>query len=84
MAVVFDSLDYTKGAEAVGIKREHAEYQAKQMMKLIDTSLATKSDINDIRKDMIQLEQRLLIKVGGMMVVCSGIIIAMLGFILKA
>jgi diacylglycerol kinase family enzyme len=72
MSGIFDSLDYTKGAEAIGIKREHAEYQAQQMAKLIDNSLATKVDL-------LQLEQRLLIKLGSLMIAGIGI----LGFILK-
>jgi hypothetical protein len=73
---VFDTLDYTKGAEAVGIKREHAEYQAKQLSKLIDDSLATKNDLKD-------LEMRLIVRLGGLMIICSGMVISGLGFILK-
>jgi len=79
MAVVFDTLNYTKGAVAVGIKREHAEYQAEQMIRLIDASLATKSDIQDLKKDLIQMEQRILIKLGSIMI--AGITI--LGLIVK-
>jgi hypothetical protein len=43
MNTLFDTLEYTKGAELIGIKREHAEYQAKQLAKLIDDQLVTKS-----------------------------------------
>jgi hypothetical protein len=76
MAALFDTLKYTKSAEAVGIPRKHAEFQAEEMAKLIDNTLATKNDLKD-------LELRLLIKMGTMMVVCSGLIMSVLGFIMK-
>ena len=72
MSIIFDTLDYTKGAEKVGIKREHAEFQAKEMAKLVKETLATKSDLKD-------LEYRLIIKLGGIMI--TGMTV--LGFILK-
>lgn len=53
---MFDTLQYTKGAEKVGIRREHAEYQAEQLLKLVNDELATKKDIHEIRKDIKQLE----------------------------
>jgi hypothetical protein len=76
MSQIFDTLEYTKGAEAVGIKREHAEYQAQQLGKLVDNELVTKSYLHTELKD---LENRMLIKLGGIMVVG----ITLLGFILK-
>jgi hypothetical protein len=45
------------------------------------TDLATKRDIDDLRRDMdakfIQLEQKLVIKLGSMMVVAIGIVAAL-------
>jgi hypothetical protein len=76
MSQIFDTLEYTKGAEAVGIKREHAEYQAQQLGKLVDNELVTKSYLHTELKD---LENRMLIKLVGIMVVG----ITLLGFILK-
>jgi hypothetical protein len=43
MSAIFDTLEYAKKAEAVGISREHAEFQAHQMAKLVDEQLVTKS-----------------------------------------
>lgn len=90
MSNIFNTLEYTKGAEAIGIKREHAEYQALQMAKLIDDTFATKRDlysmekdikneIKDLKNEIKILEQRLLIKLGSLMI--AGI--SILGFILK-
>jgi hypothetical protein len=90
MSATFDTLEYTKGAEAVGFKRDQAEYQAGQMAKLIDNQLVTKSllvnEVNSIKKHItsveqtiIILEQKLIIKLGSIMIAGIGI----LGFILK-
>jgi hypothetical protein len=74
--IPFDTLQYVKGAEAIGIKREHAEYHAECMAKMIDDTLATK-------KDLSALKQELIIKLGAMMIACSGLVIGALSFILK-
>lgn len=76
MKVPFDTLNYTKGAIAVGMDRAQAEYQAEQMAQLINDELVTKSFLETILKD---LENRLTIKLGTIML--AGITI--LGFILK-
>jgi GDP-D-mannose dehydratase len=78
MSLIFDTLEYTKGAELVGIKREHAEYQAKQISRLIDNELATKNDLFIALKD---LENRLIIKLGAMMFVGFGLVITILSFL---
>jgi hypothetical protein len=39
-----------------------------------DTDFATKQDILDVRRDMREMEQRLIIKLGSMMVVAIGIV----------
>ena len=67
MTILFNTLEYSKGAEAIGIKREHAEYQAEQMAKLIDNNLSTKNDL-------IHLEQRLTIKLGSMLIAAVGLL----------
>ncbi len=76
----FDTLSYTKGAEKIGIKREHAEYQAEQMGKIINDHLVSKSYLEIQLKE---LEMKIIIKVGAMMVVQSGIILTVIGFLLK-
>lgn len=83
MSQIFDTLEYTNGAEAVGIKREHAEYQAKQLSKIanhIENDLVTKSYLS---KELLMMEQRLVIKMGMMMFVIGGLIISILTFIIK-
>lgn len=79
MSSMFDTLDYTKGAEAIGIKREHAEYQAQQMNRLIGDNVATKNDILILKNEMILMEQRIIIKLGIVMVA----LVTILGIIIK-
>ncbi len=94
----FDTLKYTKGAEAIGVKREHAEYQAEQMYNLIETTLSTKNDLKKVelslktdiekvnlslRHEMDKLESKLTIKIGGMIIGCTGLIISVLVFLIN-
>ena len=63
-ARIFDTLEYTKGAEKVGIPREQAEYQAQEIAKLLTNELITKSDLvnaSSIQKnDLSKLKSELV------------------------
>ena len=116
MSERFDILEQVKGAEAIGIKREHAKYYAHEFAKLYAYSSATKTDLlrpkeflqqeisivrrdlmmvdlslkreingveSSLRQEMINLEYRLIIKLGAMMFLMTGLIVSLLGFILK-
>lgn len=78
----FDTLEYTKGAEAIGIKREHAEYTAKKIayiVKDINDASLTKSYFEEkLTSELQSLKQELTIRLGGIVMTCIGI----LGFIL--
>jgi hypothetical protein len=76
----FDTLSYTKGAEKIGIKREHAEYQAEQMGKIVNDQLVNKSFLATQLKE---LEMKIIIKVGAMMFVQTGLIITIIGLLLR-
>ena len=105
MSPPFDTLQYVKDAETVGIKREHAEYQAQQLSKIIDSQIVTKQNmasleksvthdmkhlekhvdhkISELTQQIIITEHKLMFRLGGLMIVCSGIITAILGCIIK-
>ena len=61
-SIVFDTHAFVKRLTGVGMPEEQAEALADEQAKLIDERLATKADLE-------RLEQRLIIRLGGMMVV---------------
>ena len=72
-AVTFDTLKYAQRMKAVGFTDEQASEQAKAIAEIIDEKLATKYDIELLRKDMKELELRLTVRLGGMM--CAAVVI---------
>jgi hypothetical protein len=46
--------------------------------EVIDTQLATKQDINDLRRDMHEMEYRIITRIGGMIVIAVGILAAII------
>ena len=74
----FDAIDYVNGAIKVGFTREQAEYQVKHGMA-ISEALVTKGYLSNEFK---LFENKLIIKVGAMMVVQSGLILSVIGFLL--
>lgn len=88
-SIPFDTLKFAKRAEKVGFTKEQAEFQAEEIAKVIDEHVATKTDMQEINKDMKSefsllevklqaLENRLIIKMGGMLVVAIGVLTAIL------
>ena len=72
-SIAFDTLEYAKKLESVGIPAEQAEVHAEALAGIIDERLASKQDILDLRRDMKEMEMRLTIKLGAMLVVAIGI-----------
>jgi cell shape-determining protein MreC len=79
----FDTLQYAKKLIEAGVSEQQAEIQAEALRELIDDKLATKQDIQMLRQDMMQLEERmtykLTIRLGSMIV--AGIVV--LGVLFK-
>ena len=72
--LTFDTHAYIKKLEAVGFTEEQAEVQAETLAGLINEQLATKQDIELIRRDMKELEMRLTIRLGVMMAASIAIV----------
>ena len=72
--LTFDTHAYIKKLEAVGFTEEQAEVQAETLASLINEQLATKQDIELIRRDMKELEMRLTIRLGVMMAASIAIV----------
>jgi len=84
MAITFDTLEYVNELKAADVPDRQAEAQAKAMRRVLDTALAdhasalaTKGDLRELelrlRSDMLAMENRLLIKLGAMMVALFGL-----------
>jgi hypothetical protein len=72
-SITFDTLKYAQRMKTVGFTDEQANEQAKAIAEIIDEKLATKYDIELLRKDMKELELRLTVRLGGM--ICTAIVI---------
>ena len=70
MTARFDSLGYVRRLQAAGVDREVAEAHADAARDFILEDLATK-------RDLVELEQKMTIKIGAMLVVAVGAIVAL-------
>ncbi|MGZ5053265.1 MAG: DUF1640 domain-containing protein [Methylobacter sp.] len=69
--IAFDTHSFVKKLKAVGFTEEQAEVFASEQARLIEDKLATKNDLveleNNLRRDMRELEYRIIIKLGALM-----------------
>jgi len=76
--VAFDTHEFIKTLAQSGMPEVQAEAISTAVMREIETAL--RGEIKDLRKDMdsrfIQLEQRMTIKLGSMLVVAIGVFAA--------
>ena len=79
--VAFDTHAFVKELTRVGMPEEQAEVLAQSQATLIDEKLATKQDWKELemnlRREMKELELRLTIRLGSMMVVAVGVVAAL-------
>lgn len=72
MSTTFDTLRYSKRLKEVGFTEEQAEVQAEVFSEAIETQLATKHDLQELKTDLEarieQLGYKLTIRFGGMLV----------------
>ncbi|MCX4310224.1 MAG: hypothetical protein OSJ28_07990 [Desulfovibrio sp.] len=76
----FDSLRYFEKLKAAGVPEEQAKVQADALREVIDERLVTK-DYLDYR--LKELEYKLVIRLGGIVVACTAILLAGLPLMLK-
>ena len=79
--VAFDTHAFVKELTRVGMPEEQAEVLAQSQATLIDEKLATKRDLKELemnlRRETKELELRLTIRLGSMMVVAVGVVAAL-------
>jgi len=90
-AITFDTLKYANTLKKAGVSHEQAEAQAEALSEVMEINLrelATKGDLaalktdlaalrTELKADMVQLEQRMTIKLGTMLTVAVGAIVAL-------
>ena len=90
--MVFDALKSVEELQEVGIPEAHAKAQIRILQGVIESDLATKRDLEELRKatthalnelrqatklDLKELELRLTIKLGSIVVVVIGLLVAL-------
>jgi len=77
--ITFDTLKFSDTLKASGVPAAQAEAEARALAAAIsEVDVATRRDIDDLRKDMQAMELRLTIKLGAVIVATAGIIIGVL------
>lgn len=77
-AITFDTYAFVKHLTASGFSEQQAEALAQEQLRLVEDKLATKQDLFTLRKnlehDLKELEMRMIIKLGAMLVVAMSIL----------
>ncbi len=76
MERTFDTLSYFERLKDAGMPEAQAKVQADALRELVESSLASKRDLRE-------LELRLTIRLGGIVVACTALLLALLPLILK-
>jgi hypothetical protein len=70
-AIPFDTYENVKKLKAAGFTEEQAEVQTRIIAELVDEKLVTRAYLDERLKE---LEYRLVLRLGGMIVVAIGIV----------
>ena len=65
----FDTHDFVKRLIGAGMPEAQAEILAREQSRLVQERLASKQDIMEVKRDIRELEQKLTIRFGAMLVV---------------
>ena len=74
----FDTLNYAKKLQDAGFNQKQVEAQAEALAAVVDQNLATKQDIENIRRDLKAMEARIVIRLGWMIIVGIGALAVMI------
>ena len=75
-AIAFDTLAYSKKMKELGFTDRQAEGQATELAHIIDNQIATKLDLELLKKDLI-------IKLGSMIIASFIATVSILGFLIR-
>ena len=77
--LTFDTLKFADTLKQAGVPPAQAEAEARAVAAAIgEVDVATKRDIDDVRREMMAMDQRLVSKLGGIVAVATGIVLAVM------
>lgn len=77
--ITFDTHKFVRTLKDAGLPESQAEAISEAFKGAQgEADLATKRDIDDLRRDMRDMEQRLIIKLGGLMALSIGVVAALI------
>ncbi len=79
-ALNFDALKFVKNLTAHGFTQEQAEVLADEHIALLNSNLATKQDIEELRHEITKAKLQAIIWVVGLLVAQTGILVSALKF----
>ncbi len=84
--MVFDTLKSVEELQEAGIPENQAKAQVRVFQQIIESDLATKRDMKELeqklQQEMRELEYRLTIKTGSMVVASTGVILGAIQYLL--
>ena len=80
--MVFDTLKSVEELQEAGIPENQAKAQVRVFQRIIESDLATKRDKKELQQEMRELEYRLTIKTGLMLVASTGVILGTTQYLL--
>ena len=72
--IAFDTLKYAKRLKDSGVPDKQAEAEAEALAEVLEVNLKDFSTKEDLHRDLRELEQRMIIKLGGMMMAAIAIV----------
>ena len=72
--IAFDTLKYAKRLKDSGVPDKQAEAEAEALAEVLEVNLKDLPTKEDLRRDLRELEQRMIIKLGGMMMAAIAIV----------
>lgn len=80
-SLAFDTCAFVKALTQAGMPEERAEVLARSQATVLDEKLATKRDLKEpeacLTHDLRELEMRMTLRLGSMMVVAVGVVAAL-------
>lgn len=79
--IPFDTLKFVEKLEAGGFTHQQAKAAAEAFAEATSQELATKADVTRLETALQLLEQRMTIKLGGLIVAATGLLLAAIRYL---